>query len=164
MALFTWVFNFTPTPCFSSNLSPRSFLFFISYAEQRTVEGRFGFLGPISGEVGDGHGRGIAGHGHAGAPARRGCCSMQAYGGPAIPVLGHVRLLRRQLTMEAGSRWWRPRGGLGAWQGRCGETQGWPAVGRASSAGSFAPPGHGERESKRQRKNERVRERALGGR
>jgi hypothetical protein len=29
---------------------------------------------------------------------------MQAYGGPAIPVLGHVRLLRRQLTMEAGSR------------------------------------------------------------
>jgi hypothetical protein len=29
---------------------------------------------------------------------------MQAYGGPAIPVLGDARLLRRQLTMEAGSR------------------------------------------------------------
>jgi ribosomal protein L15 len=61
-------------------------------------------LGPISGEVGDGQGRGIAGRGHAGAPARRGCYSMQAYSGLAIPVLGHARLLRRQLTMEAGSR------------------------------------------------------------
>jgi hypothetical protein len=29
---------------------------------------------------------------------------MQAYSGLAIPVLGHARLLRRQLTMEAGSR------------------------------------------------------------